>query len=114
MGILRPDTSTFDVGPEVVQGLVPLTRDPVEVLARLRETLRRQLPDSLTSAAAANDQACFGKHLEMLRDRLAGHQRLRGEPRNGLLPPRREAKEQPQPCLVPKLGRKRGKVVRQS
>ena len=67
---------------QAVQGVVPLPRDPVEILARVGEPLRLQLPNVLAPAAVAAHQAGFGEHVQVLLDRLTGDRGLRTQMRD--------------------------------
>jgi cation transport ATPase len=101
----------FDEGLEPVEGVVPLARDPVEVLARVGEPGRLELPDALATAAIVPHQAGPREDRQVLRDRLTGHVRLRGQRADRFRSLRREPPEQPQPRLVSERGEERRRVA---
>src|SRR5947209_12500391 len=101
----------LDEALQALQGVVPLPRDPVEVVARIGEPLRLQLPDVLASAAVAADEAGPRQHVQVLLDRLTGYRGLRAQMRDRFRPARSAPNEQAQPRLVPKRRQEQCRVA---
>src|SRR5438046_6850275 len=99
----RPSTARlpFDVSLQPAQGIVPESRDSIEVQARVGKPLRLDLPDALASAPVPPDQTGPGKDVQVFRDRLARHRGLRAQASDRFRPARGEPDEEFETRLVP-------------
>src|SRR6266478_5291947 len=86
---------------------VPLSRDQIQVAARVRQPLGLKPPEGLPAPVDAPSQTRVREHVQMLSDRLTADGQSSREPRNGELSPRAETRHDREAGLVTK-GREDG------
>jgi hypothetical protein len=72
--------SVLDEFAQPAEGVVPLLRNQVEIMARIFESALFQLPNALAPVSSAMHETRFLHYPQVFSDRLAGDLRACGEP----------------------------------